>query len=254
MASVLNNLGLLALNTNRLEQARAYLDECLAIWHELEDTWNVANTLNTLGIVALQLDDEAAAFDYYTESLQAWQAVAYPTGQAMALNNLGEIELQRGQYHVAWDLLESARKIWSTSGGERFLGDVYLNLSQTAHYLADHQYAYQYGREALQRKMAIQDLAGVAQCLESLALVLTPRQAWPLMSSLVTLAQALRTEYTLPRPPRDDQWMNALLTKLDQLQLELPRLPYSSEALAQLFEQLPPLLDDIDSYSQHTTI
>jgi tetratricopeptide (TPR) repeat protein len=89
-------LGNLTLHQGDIDAARALFEESLALRRELGDTRGIATVLNNLGVVAMEQGDTDAARALYEESLTLRRELGDREGTATSLANLAKIALERG--------------------------------------------------------------------------------------------------------------------------------------------------------------
>ncbi len=94
--TTLNNLGELAADQGRAEEAARYYEQALAIRREVGDRAGEGATLNNLGALA---DDQGRAEEaarYYEQALAIRREVGDRAGEGTTLNNLGGLAATRG--------------------------------------------------------------------------------------------------------------------------------------------------------------
>ncbi len=101
-----------------LAQARRLLQESLALWRELGDTWGIALALSNLGLVIQNQGDDGLAEALYTESLALRQQRGDTAGIALSLDNLGNLAYMQGNLARAKTLHEESLTL------KREVGDV----------------------------------------------------------------------------------------------------------------------------------
>jgi predicted ATPase/DNA-binding CsgD family transcriptional regulator/DNA-binding XRE family transcriptional regulator len=101
LASALSYLGQVAREQDDYLAARAWLEESLAISQEASDQRMSAQTLDRVGTIAQALGDYRLARSRYEESLALAQQVGDRLEQAWSLHNLGCLALDQGDYAAA---------------------------------------------------------------------------------------------------------------------------------------------------------
>jgi DNA-binding CsgD family transcriptional regulator len=96
LATALHALGMTAVVTLRLDEARAPFDESLALYRELEDTWGLARVLHYSGEMARFGGDDERARALYEESLALYQELGHQFSAAIVLHNLGYVAQHQG--------------------------------------------------------------------------------------------------------------------------------------------------------------
>ena len=108
-ATILGNLGNIALNDHELARARGYFEESAAIARRLKLEDDLANNLVDLGFLALAEDRIAEALAAFRESLDICRAQRITDMLIWVLEGLAAVALQRGQ------LLEATRLLGATA-------------------------------------------------------------------------------------------------------------------------------------------
>ncbi|HEX9441980.1 MAG TPA: tetratricopeptide repeat protein, partial [Roseiflexaceae bacterium] len=103
-------LATIAYDGDKPEAAIQYLLPSVALWRELESSFELAAALNLLGSDLLELHEYAAARQAFLECRDIHQSLGYQRGVALAMHNLGETAQKMGEYARARELLcESLR-------------------------------------------------------------------------------------------------------------------------------------------------
>jgi tetratricopeptide (TPR) repeat protein len=116
IASVLINLGDVAIEQGDYTTARSMFEESLAINRELGDKWRIAVVLNGLGRVAYVQRDYTTARSMFEEGLVIRKELGDRGGIALMLNNLGALAHAEGDYDVEHSLLKESLGIYGEIG------------------------------------------------------------------------------------------------------------------------------------------
>jgi tetratricopeptide (TPR) repeat protein len=108
VARCLSNLGAILHAQNRLDDAAATLDECIAACEEVGDDRLTALARNNRGDVALSQGDLDAAAVQFAQSLELLRSVGDVANVARALYNLGAVALEQDRLDDAGPLLLEA--------------------------------------------------------------------------------------------------------------------------------------------------
>ena len=108
VARCLSNLGAILHARNRLDEAAATLDECIAACEELGDDRLTAMARNNRGDVALSQGDLDTAALQFARSLELLRSVGDVANVARALYNLGAVALEQERLQDAGSLLLEA--------------------------------------------------------------------------------------------------------------------------------------------------
>ena len=163
VATLLNNLGIIARFQRDLVGARQLNEESLALFREMGDRWAVGQLLNNQACVASDQMEYAEARLLLQESLTIRRQLGDKAGLALSLNTLADVVLDEGKFAEARPLLDESLEI------SRELGD------QTAIAYLIEDYGGLAAAEANPQK-ALQ-LAGFASALrESIGAPLPPSE------------------------------------------------------------------------------
>jgi predicted ATPase/class 3 adenylate cyclase len=116
----------------RYEEARAYLEESLAIARELADSAGVAAALQPLALASLGLGDYGAAREYLEEALELERRADRPREVAAVLNALAQTHRSQGGLDAAEPLYESALAIARELADREIIAVCLLNLAMVA--------------------------------------------------------------------------------------------------------------------------
>jgi tetratricopeptide (TPR) repeat protein len=163
-AATLNNLGLLADNLGRPDEAARYYEQALVIFRAVGDRADEGTALHNLGTLADP--DEAAR--YYQQALAIRRAVGDRSGEAATLQNLGTLAQERGQLDEAAQHLQQALAIFREVGERAGEGAALHNLGALAQKRGQLDEAARYYQQALAIRRAVGDRPGEAATLDSL--------------------------------------------------------------------------------------
>lgn len=104
-SALLNNLGNLAMDRQRLPEAQRALEEALRIEQSLHKRGDEMLTLNNLAVLAKQQGDVARAEACYRQVLEASRRLGERWSESLALNNLGDVAMAAGRFAEAERLL-----------------------------------------------------------------------------------------------------------------------------------------------------
>lgn len=203
IASVQNNLGLIARRRGDHGAARARLTEALEIGRGVDEPGFVAAVLNNLGALAFHAADLALAGKYYEESLALRRALGDRAGVGATQNNLGWIAQRAGNARRALELYGESLAIARELGDRRSLGIALGNLGSVALDLFETERAGTWFEECLRVSQEIEDVDGVAGALEGLAATAAARGEASRAARFRGLADAHREVADLPRSDLD---------------------------------------------------
>jgi LuxR family maltose regulon positive regulatory protein len=156
-AAAHRNLGISLWSMGRLEQARVELEEALAIYQTLADTYHVANVHQELGNCLNDLGNLAGAHLHYQRSLGFWEQIGNPATLANVLNSIA-IELhQRGEYEKCLELFQAALERAREAASWRFQGYILAGLGDVYRDLSDYEACRQLYSDALDLATRVED-------------------------------------------------------------------------------------------------
>jgi tetratricopeptide (TPR) repeat protein len=121
--TTLSNLGLLADNLGRREEAQQYYTQALAILREVGDRRGEGATLNNLGSLANSLGRQEEARAYFEQALAIRREVGDREGEGTTLHNMGALAESLGHSQEARAYYEQALAIYSAIGAEADVQD-----------------------------------------------------------------------------------------------------------------------------------
>jgi len=141
-ARALLTAALVSRKTRQYRQARALLEECVAIYRALGDRLDLGNALRWLGIITMEIDlpeEKELVQALFNESMEHFEAIGYRRGVGILLSSLGGQVRTARDYPRALDLFEEAlaicREVKDKSGIAANTG----NLGFVLYHLGDFQ-------------------------------------------------------------------------------------------------------------------
>ncbi len=123
VAASLNNLGLVAADAGRPDEARTMYEESLAIRRELKDTPGEAAVLNNLGLLEYRAGRYTAARELQERSLEIKRRTQDRRAIAYSVGNLAYIALAEGQTARAREQAEECLAISRETGDRRGMAE-----------------------------------------------------------------------------------------------------------------------------------
>jgi tetratricopeptide (TPR) repeat protein len=108
IAVTLNNVGNLALDQGRTDEARSCLEEAVSLQREVGDRWMTGNALNNLGNVARAQGDYEGALALYGESLAIYRDLEDKWALAYLFEDVAWMAALRGAGRCALRLVGAA--------------------------------------------------------------------------------------------------------------------------------------------------
>ncbi len=203
IASIFNNLGLIARRRKQYDLARERLLQALELGRGIEHPWFVAAVLNNLGALHYTQNHLETAEDYYNQSLGLRRELGDQVGIGATLGNLGLIVQSLGNQHRALELYSQSLAITRELGDKRSAGIALGNLGTVALELQDTNAANTWFEECLEVSSQIADIEGIAGALEGLAVTAATCQQTMRAARLHGSANALRERSSLPRTEQE---------------------------------------------------
>jgi predicted ATPase/class 3 adenylate cyclase len=159
---LLNLLGMIAFEQEKLAEAQKYFLNSLNIAEEIGNLRLQAMTLNNLGNDTLTSGNFSAAQDYYERSLKLARQIGDRSGEGLVLGNLGYIAGIQGDYSTAREYngqaLRSARQV----GNRIQEGYALINSSSVLRSLKEYPSALEHAKLGLSIALEIGDRNGEA--------------------------------------------------------------------------------------------
>jgi len=192
-AQARNNLGNLAFELGRLQDARDRYRESRDLYGRIGDRAGIADELNNLGLVEMIRGNLDEAQEMLAESLAIRRALDDVTSLPTTLCNLADIATVSGEYATAEALFREAYGIRRELGNRRGLAFCGHGLGIVARYRGDLDEAARWFEEGLQHAAASTDAYATAILQVDLAMIATARQRPDQAVALIGPAvQALR--------------------------------------------------------------
>jgi predicted ATPase/DNA-binding XRE family transcriptional regulator len=168
-------LGRIALNQNDLERAKPYLEEALQVFKEAGDHLNYGGILSDLGLLAYLYKDYPAARSYNEQSLELFRAGENVAGIEMSLNRLGDVARCQNDYAEAERRYSESMRIFREAGDKDEIASLLHNLGCVRRQQGAYPEALALFKEGLAIQSALNNQAGMAECIAGIAGVLVLR-------------------------------------------------------------------------------
>jgi predicted ATPase len=193
-AKALAGAGMLAFRLGDHAAARAWHEECLAIYQELGDRQGIGSCLTDLGNVAWSQGDTVSARAFHQESLAIARQLGDRRGIAITLHTLGSMARYERDHRQARALLEESLAIWRDLGDEAGIADSLLHLGL----VADEEQCFVEARSLREESLTIYrelgDKRGIAHCLAILGAVARTQGDYPAAQALLEESLSIRRE------------------------------------------------------------
>lgn len=111
--------------------ARAFCEQSIAIYRQLDDRKGLLRALNGLGEAILQQGDMQTAEEYFRQTLALAQELQYEHGVGIALLNLGETAYRQQDYSTARSFAEESLAVWRPRNDRRGIANALELLGQS---------------------------------------------------------------------------------------------------------------------------
>lgn len=202
-ARALRGVGTLVYRRGDYPQARALLEEALALQRRLGNRLEISRCLTNLGNVAQSQRDASTARVLYEEALALKRELGDQQGIALVLNNLGIMARDEGDGLRARTLYEQGLAIQQSLGNHGAVALLLINLGGTACDRGDHRAARALFEESLTIYQELGDRHKIASLLEGFATVALASAAPSRAACLWGRAESLREELGAPLPPEE---------------------------------------------------
>ena len=172
-------------NTGVYEEIRTLAERSLALFREMNDTPGIARALDRLGVVALTRNEHTAARVFYEESLALYQEAEDKAGAARMLTLLGLEALNRGDYGAAQQRCEQSLILRREVGDKSSLANSLDYLGSLAETQGQYEQAMSLYTESLLHKRELGDRSGIAWVLCQLGRVATSHREYGLASTFL---------------------------------------------------------------------
>jgi predicted ATPase/class 3 adenylate cyclase len=217
VAYAANNLANVAIELDRVEQARSLYEEALAIAQELGDERGAGFSLLHLGDAFARAGDREASDARSEEAVATFRRLGDPWSEAFALGSTASARSRLGDETGALALHEQALGIYESIGDGRGVARVLQSLGDLAARTGDRVTATEHLRRSLEVRLQIDDLPGMAAGLEHLAWALAPDRptdAARLLGAAEAIRDRLRAPVALPEQAEYGHQRDALADRL----------------------------------------
>jgi tetratricopeptide (TPR) repeat protein len=201
LPAALFTLGWAVLGQGEYDRAAALFAESLELAEMTGDRLGQAVALNGLGSLARRRGELDRARAHYEASLARCRAVGFTWGLSILANNAGVLALAQGDYRRARGLFEEALARRHALGLASGHVDPLAGLGRVALSLGEPAEAGRWHRKALALSWELGNQGGIARGLEELAEVLLAQGQPARAARLWGAMEALREAVGMPLPP-----------------------------------------------------
>ncbi len=166
-AEAFNVKGLIAYDRRQWEEALACFEKALALYHSLDDSYEIARILNNQGLVLLREKRWDEAEKSYQEAIQHFQASDDETERYKAVMNLGNVFLMRQMYKGAIQQYQAALPVFQQCNYLVDMAHINNNLGMAYTGLADWQVAEAYYLASIKAWRSLEDAHNLANVMDN---------------------------------------------------------------------------------------
>jgi predicted ATPase/class 3 adenylate cyclase len=208
--------GVLLDDARRPDEARAALEQALALYQVLRDDAGIARTTNSLGVVARSMGDVESADRLLKESVELKRSLGDRAGMAVSLSNFGVLATDLGRFDEAVDYMRQALAI----DEEYQTGSVPVAIANHGNALIRAR-RFDEGVAELRRALpGLEELGDPELVADAMvgaaaaALESGEDDAWARAARLVSASAVLRTNAGLPLRAIEREELDALLARI----------------------------------------
>jgi non-specific serine/threonine protein kinase len=220
-AACLSNLGAIASNESRFDEAEARFHQALEVTRETKYRAMEAYALANLGLVAHEQARLEAARARYEESLAIHRERGSHRQAALMVSNLASVARDEGRYEEARDLYEECLKLHESIGDRHLRATARRGLGVTLAALGDLDGALEAARAAVTEHLDLGNEGETQTSLEFAARVFLaagiPDRAVRIMAAAITLAGADVSQRGLMRRQFHDGFVAGAKAQLGDL-------------------------------------
>lgn len=201
VAGALNQLGMLAREQGRLEEALELHREAEGLYRHLDDEAGMVSCVSNQGVVAFRADRRDEACSYHHEALRRRRKLGDERGIASSLGNLANLARLEGDWDVARRMHEEALEIRRRLGDRWGVAGSLMNLGAVSALAGDGADATAKLAEAEGLFAAVGDALGRCECLDARVVLAARRGECDEARRLHAEAEAARAALGAPLPP-----------------------------------------------------
>ena len=156
-ATTYHNLGIVAQEQRRFDDAIAFYNKALQIFEDVGDFYKVASVYHNLGVVAQKQERFDDAIAFYNKALQIYQDAGDFYNAATSYHNLGVVAQEQRRFDDAIAFYKTALQIKEDKGDFYSAASDYHNLGRVAQEQGDFDTAVAYFQKAFTATSAVND-------------------------------------------------------------------------------------------------
>jgi predicted ATPase/DNA-binding CsgD family transcriptional regulator len=204
----LNAAGVLAGMQHDHLRAVSFFEESLDVWSRLDDHAGLANAHLNLGLVAHNLGDLSRAQIQFRRAQDLYSDVGDNSGMGRAVGSLARLAREAGDLERAVELFERCLVLLRAGDDEWGVANALANLGQVMLAFGEPARAHEYFHQALDVRVRLGNVLGVAECLEGFAGAAVedqPRRAVVLLGAAAELRERAGAPVPASEQDRYDQ-------------------------------------------------
>ena len=170
-AATLHNLGVIAADRGRYEDAAPLYNASLEIERKLGDQSGVATTLHQLAMIEGRRGNYEEARNLYDQSLTIKRKLGDQSGIATTLGQLAIMEYSKGNYEEAKKLYDEVKATFEKLGDQSRIATTLHQLAMIEQDKGNYEEARNLYDQSLTIKRKLGDQSGVAKTLHQLAMI-----------------------------------------------------------------------------------
>jgi len=168
ISKVLNNLGIVLAGLNAYEESRLAQEESLKIRRNAGDKQGIALCLNELGVIAYEQMDNVRARSLHEESLAIFREIGDTMSIAYSLQRLGMVAIAQQDYDSARPRFRESLVLWRQLGYQHAIAWTIQSQGDVARGLEDYEGARSLYEESLAMYEELGAMAGFQFALQKL--------------------------------------------------------------------------------------
>ncbi len=196
-AKAFNAAGFLAMASGDLPTAHHYYEKCLGLYKKNSDAMGLAIIYANLGIIASQEKRFDDAVNYLEQSVTLFREQNANNRLAMTLSNLGGVLIETSQIDAAKICLSEALSLQKKSNDVSSAANTLHNLAEIHRVQNQTQEARGFLQESLSLRHTLGDKSHIAETLCALARIEISFEQWEDATTLYSVAEKIRDDFSI---------------------------------------------------------
>ena len=194
-ASIYHQLGVVAEEQQKLEEAEQYFQMALQINIEFNNRYSQATAFHQLGLVARKQNNLEVAKNYYQKAIQVFSDLNDDYTKSQSIHALGSVYLLQKNYSEAENCYQTALEIYKYFNDFALISKVSHQLGSLAREQGDFEKAEQYYQLALQIFVQFDDRYSQAMTFHQLGLIAQEQGQFEKAEQYYQLALQINIEF-----------------------------------------------------------